>query len=58
MVIGARELIPSERQLGQMMGVSRITVIRALKELTDEGLLSRKKEREPLSQGREISIPQ
>lgn len=37
------ELIPSERQLGQMMGVSRITVIRALKELTDEGLLVREK---------------
>lgn len=37
------QLIPSERELGQMLGVSRITVIRAFKELTDEGFLKREK---------------
>ena len=39
------EPIPSERNLSEMMGVSRITVIRALKELTAAGILRREKGR-------------
>jgi len=37
------ELIPSDRTLSEEMGVSRITVIRALKELTDDGILRRER---------------
>ena len=39
------EAIPSERNLSELMGVSRITVIRALKELTDDGILRRERGR-------------
>ncbi len=39
------EAIPSERKLSEMMGVSRITVIRALRELTDDGILLRERGR-------------
>ncbi|CAD5105927.1 histidine utilization repressor [Zestomonas carbonaria] len=35
------DLIPSENQLVQALGMSRMTVNRALRELTDEGLLQR-----------------
>ena len=40
--IGQEDALPSERDLATMLGVSRITVRRAVQELADEGLLSQR----------------
>ena len=40
--IGQDDALPGERDLAQLLGVSRITVRRAVQELADEGLLSQK----------------
>jgi GntR family transcriptional regulator len=40
--IGADQSLPSERDLASSLGVSRITVRRALRELVEEGLLTQK----------------
>jgi GntR family transcriptional regulator len=40
--IGQEDALPSERDLATLLGVSRITVRRAVQELADEGLLSQR----------------
>src|SRR5205085_10814598 len=41
-VIGADDALPPERDLAEMLSVSRITVRKAVDELVEEGLLIRK----------------
>src|ERR1044072_5516116 len=42
-IIGPDDALPPERDLAEMLGVSRITVRKAIDELVDDGLLIRKK---------------
>lgn len=44
----AGNLLPSERKLAQLLQVNRSTVIRAFDELSDRGILIRKKAVEPI----------
>src|SRR5690606_19090542 len=39
--LGAGDRVPSENELVRLLGASRMTVNRALREMTDEGLLTR-----------------
>ncbi len=47
----AGSLIPSERDLGESLNISRMTVRQALNQLVSEGVLYREKGKGPLSQG-------
>ena len=41
-LIGGEERLPSERKLAALLGVNRSTVLRAIQELTDRGILLRR----------------
>jgi GntR family transcriptional regulator len=46
--------LPSERELGEVYALSRVTIRKAIDKLVDEGLLERRKGREPSSAARRL----